>query len=112
MTFSLFYLDLESIHLTCAGFTYVNLWYIQMLLPLLYPVAMGVLIPGNMMLSAMAARKLPPTVTMMRLGWVPQHHFSFSALSEQYMPPMLYYFNMYVCHISHGLLTCTPSHTF
>merc|ERR1719247_2134450 len=60
LTFSLFYLDLESIHLTCAGFTYVNLWYIQMLLPLLYPVAMGVLIPGNMMLSAMAARKLPP----------------------------------------------------
>jgi hypothetical protein len=109
LTFSFFTLDLESIHLTCAGFTFVDIWHIQMFLPFLYPVAMSFVVLGNLVLSALADKKLPPTVTMMKLGWMPQRHFSPSALLEQYVPPALFYFNMYYytgISKSFEMLTC------
>ena len=47
------------------------------------------------LLSFMARHQLPPTRSLMSLGWRPRAAFTFSSLSDAYGPPMFFFMNMY-----------------
>ena len=91
--FSFFNLNLESLQLSCANLSYVDIWWIQMLLPLVYPagVVTKILIDYALYLSGNNAL----TRSLMKCGWVPERDFSFSVAKTQYIAPALYYINMY-----------------
>ena len=91
--FSFFNLNLEALQLSCANFSYVDIWWIQMLLPLVYPagVVTKILIDYALYLSGNNAL----TRSLMKFGWVPERDFSFSVAKTQYIAPALYYINMY-----------------
>ena len=64
---------------------------LQMMLPLFYPAAVLVNVGADLLLAAAKPRWL------MGLGWRPQRDFSLKALRDTYLPPALFFINMY-CH--------------
>ena len=69
---------------------------LQMMLPLFYPAAVLVNVGADLLLAAAKPRWL------MGLGWRPQRDFSLKALRDTYLPPALFFINMYLPHASNG----------
>jgi len=95
-----FNLNLDALHVACSagsgGLTYRDLWVIQMLLPLLYPLAVVVHLIIGRILSWLAATGLPPTQLLIRAGWRPRRDFSVAQLVSIYLPPGLFFLNLYL----------------
>jgi len=103
--FSFFNLSLEAIHLSCGGLGYTDIWMLQMVLPLFYPAAALLNIAVDVVLAAIKPKFL------MNLGWRPQRDFSLKALKDTYMPPALFFINMYFytgISRSFEMLQCKP----
>ena len=103
--FSFFNLSLEAIHLTCGGLAYTDIWMLQMVLPLFYPAAALVNIAADLLLAAAKPKWL------MGLGWRPQRDFTLKALRDSYLPPALFFINMYFytgISRSFEMLQCKP----
>ena len=99
-TMRLMNLNLDALHLTCVhsaggGLTFAQTWIIQMLLPLLYPLLVCIHYSWARFLHALCKRGLPPCHFLVRHGWRPQRDFTGEHLFGLYVPPALFYLNMY-----------------
>ena len=94
--FNIFNLSLETARLPCAGFGYTAMWMVQVLgVPALY-VASSLLIYFFQRLTLfLAVHRLPPTYTLLRLGWRPARSFNARAALDLYLPSALRYLNTY-----------------
>jgi hypothetical protein len=82
-------------YLGCASLTPEEVWLIQMLLPLWYPVIVFVIVVVDYFLALLANCSFPPTGCMMAWGWVPEREWSWARMSERFVPPALFFFNLY-----------------
>ena len=57
---------------TAGGLSFRDVWVVQMLLPLLFPITALLHVLVGMALTALARRRLPPTGLLVRLGWRPR----------------------------------------
>ena len=71
-----------------------QMWLIQLLLPLFCPIVFGVFASLSFLASKLAARGLPPTTYLFKMGWRPQRDFSLRSLTQSYLSPAVFYLNL------------------
>lgn len=110
-------LNLDAIYVSCStgggGMSFSNVWLVQMLLPLLYPAAVIIHLVAGRALTHLAAVGAPPSARLIRLGWRPRRDFSWEQLVSIYLPPGLFFLNMYLIMgvgTSLRMLACVNDH--
>lgn len=95
-----FNLNLDAVYISCStdggGMTFSQVWLVQMLLPLLYPVAVVLDLLIGITLSKLAAKGAHPLRKLILLGWRPRRDFGWDQLVARYLPPGLFFLNMYL----------------
>ena len=110
-------LNLDAIYVSCStgggGMSFSNVWLLQMLLPLLYPAAVIIHLVAGRALTHLAAIGAPPSARLIQLGWRPRRDFSWEQLVSIYLPPGLFFLNMYLIMgvgTSLRMLACVNDH--
>ena len=91
-----FNLDFDMMHLSCYNnMGYTTLWTLQTFLPIFYPILCSLHFGLSWLLMQLAKRGLPPSRTMLKLGWRPRRSWTLSAVRDSYLPSGLLYMHVY-----------------
>ena len=94
-------LNLDALHVNCAasdrgGLRYTQLWAFQMFLPLFFPLILAIHLGTSQLLTWLAGHDSRFSRFIIRHGWRPRSDFSAAEISGMYLPPGLFFLNMYL----------------